>query len=207
MKKYKMMIYAIGAVVLFIAGFVFYRNWKVNGQSQKLASERFERIKPLLEKFDGRQNISVDEVKPFAFGLGTRETTYELLKEKDRLDLFPSELLTIEKGAEANLATWLEFPTELDAIPDEIEHIKRVTIPFDKENNVYYHLFKFRTKEPHWAAKDGWMMGVVGPYFDDSKPYDFPGATFSRLSSLEGTITPEEEAKWVHENISIRIAK
>jgi hypothetical protein len=179
----------------------------VNTQSQKLASERFERIKPLLVKFDGGQAISADEVKPFAFGLGTREATYELLKEKNSLNLFPAELLTIEKGAEANLATWLEFPTELDAIPDEMEHIKRVTIPFDKENNVYYHVFKFRTNEPHWAAKDGWMMGVVGPYFDDSKPYDFPGATFSRLSSLVGTITPEEEAKWVHENISMRNLK
>jgi hypothetical protein len=112
-------------------------------------------------------------------------------------------LLTIEKGAESNLANWLEFPTELDACPDEIEHVERVTIPFDKENNVHFHVFKFRINEPHWAAKDGWMLGVTGPYFDDSEAYDHPAATFSRFRKVEA-VSPEEEANWVYNNIAKR---
>jgi hypothetical protein len=57
-----------------------------------------------------------------------------------------------------------------------------VTINFDEEGNkVDYHVFKYRVNEPHWAAKDGWMLGVVGPYFDDSKATDWPHSTFSRL--------------------------
>ena len=205
--KYKMTTYIIGTIVLLIIGFVVYRNWKVNKQNLELNEKRFERIKPLADKFDSGQKPTIQDVKPYATNLGTREATYGLLKEKDALSLFPSDLLTIEKGAEANLATWLEFPTELDALPDEIEHLKKVTIPFDKENSVHYHVFKFRVNEPHWAGKDGWMLGVVGPYFDDSKPYDFPGSTFSRLSSKLGTIEPEDEAKWVHENISMKNIK
>jgi len=81
--------------------------------------------------------------------------------------------------------------------------VKRVTIKYDN-NNVYYYVFKFKINEPHWAAKDGWMLGVVGPYFDDSKPYDFPSGTFSRLSSKYETTSPDDEAKWVHENISMK---
>ncbi len=202
-----MVTYIIGTIVLLLIGFAIYRNWKVNKQNQELNEKRFQRIKYLVDKFESGHNPTDDEVRPFATNLATREDTYGLLKEKDKLSLFPSDLLTIEKGAEASLATWLEFPTELDALPNEIEHLKKVTIPFDNENNVHYHVFKFRVDEPHWAAKDGWMLGVVGPYFDDSKPYDSPGATFSRLSSRLGTIEPEEEAKWVHNNISMKLVK
>jgi len=197
--------YIIGTIVSLIIGFVFYRKWNVNRlrQVQVLNERRCERIKTLVDKFDSGLVPTADDIRIFAYDIGTREATYGLLKERGNLDLFPSELLTIEKGAEANLATWLEFPTELNGLPDEIEHLKRVTIPFDKGNNVHYQVFKFRVYEPHWASKDGWILGVVGPYFDESKPYDFPSATFSRFSSKLGTIEPEVEAKWVHDNISM----
>jgi hypothetical protein len=198
--------YIIGTIVSLIIGFIFYRKWNVNRlrQVQILNETRYERIKPLVESFSSGQVPTAEEIRTFASNIGTREATYGLLKERGNLDLFPSDLLTIEKGAEANLATWLEFPTELNGLPDEIEHLKKVTIPFDRENNVHYQVFKFRVNEPHWASKDGWILGVVGPYFDDSKPYDFPTATFSRFSSKLGTIEPEVEAKWVHDNISMR---
>jgi hypothetical protein len=196
--------YIIGTIVSAILGFVFFRRWKVGRQSKELNERRFQRIKSLVDIFDRGQTPTVEEVRPFAQSIGTREATFRLLSEKQRLDLFPADLLTIEKGAESNLSTWLEFPTELDALPDEVEHLKRVTIPFDKENNVHYEVFKFRVNEPHWASKDGWILGVVGPYFDDSKPYDFPAATFSRFSSKFGTIEPEDEVKWVHNNIAMR---
>lgn len=55
----------------------------------------------------------------------------------------------------------------------------------------------------HWAAKNGWIIGVVGPYFDDSNPFDFPQATFSRVSSMLDKASPDDEAKWVHDNISM----
>ena len=85
-----------------------------------------------------------------------------------------------------------------------MEHIKRVTIDYDGQSNfVHYEVFKFRM-EPHWAAKDGWLLGVVGPYFDDSQPYDPVGSTFSRLSSKFDLISADDEAKWVHDNIAKR---
>lgn len=199
-----MTVYIIGTVFLLILGFIFYRRWKVNKESQELNKQRSERIRSLVDKFDAGQIPTPDEIRPFAYNIGTRQATFRLLKEKNRLDLFPPALFTIEKGAEANLANWLEFPTELDALPDEMEHLKRVTIPFDNENNVHYEVLKFRVNEPHWAAKDGWILGVVGPYFDDSQPYDFPTATFSRFSSKLGTIEPEDEVKWVHDNLAMR---
>lgn len=131
-----------------------------------------------------------------------RDTIFKLLNDHNKIDLFPKELLSIEKGAKSNLANWLQFPTELDGCPDEIEHIKKITIRV-KDEDIFYHVFKFRINEPHWAAKNGWMIGVVGPYLNDSKPYDFTPATFSRLNKFE-TNSPDEEAKWVHENIAMK---
>lgn len=195
----------IGAIILTIAIFVVYRLVIVKRQNSKLNKERFDRIKPIYDKLERKQTITMQDVFPFAKNLLTREVAFQLLSDHNKTDLFPTEFFSLVKGAESNLANWLEFPTELDACPDEMEHIKRVTFDFDgQDNNVHYEVFRYRVNEPHWAAKNGWMLGVVGPFFDDSKPYDFPGATFSRISSTLDKVSPDEEAKWVHENISMR---
>jgi hypothetical protein len=195
----------VGLILLPIAGFIIYRLITVKNQRRKIADARFERIKPLMDKILNGNALTTDDVAPYAKNVLTREITFQLLSEHNQLDLFPKAYRTLIKGAESNLAQWLEFPTELDACPDEIEYIKRVTFDFDGENNfVHFEVFKFRVNEPHWAAKDGWILGVVGPYFDDSVPYDFPHSTFSRLSSTIDKVSPEEEARWVYENISNR---
>ena len=201
----KVFIIIVGVIVLAIAIFVIYRHLTVNRQSDKLNAKRFERIKALYDKLESGQSLTEKDIFPFAQNLLSREMAFELLSDHNRTDIFPKEYYTIVKAAESHLANWLEFPTEYDACPDEIEHIKRVTFDFDEKNHfVHYEVFKYRFNEPHWAAKDGWFSGVVGPYFDDSKPYDFPHATFSRGGALE-KVTADEEAKWVHENISMKL--
>jgi len=201
----KIVFIIIGLIVLAVVIFSVYRLITVKRQNNKLNAERFERVKELCDKLENGQGLTENDVLPFAKNVLTRKTAFQLLTVHDKTNFFPKEYNTLIKGAESYLANWLEFPTELDACPDEIEHIKRVTFDFDGQNNfVHYEVFKCRVNEPHWAAKDGWFLGVVGPYFDDSKPYDFPQATFSRISSVIDKVTPDEEAKWVHENISMR---
>ncbi len=201
----KIVFIILGLIVLTIAIFAIYRILKVKRQNNKLNAKRFNRVKGLYDKLENGKELTEKDVLPFAKSILTRETAFQLLTDHDKTTLFPKEYNTLIKGAESNLANWLEFPTELDACPDEIEYLKRVTFDFDGQNNlVHYEVFKYRVNEPHWAANDGWILGVVGPYFDDSKPYDFPQATFSRVSSTVDKVTPDEEAKWVHENISIK---
>ncbi|TWI77927.1 hypothetical protein IQ13_4168 [Lacibacter cauensis] len=194
-----------GLLVAAVIFFAVYRLITVKRQGRKLNAERFERVKALYDKLESGQPLTGPDVLPFAENVLTRELTYQLLSDYKRTDLFPEQYYTIVQAAESNLANWLEFPTELDACPDEMKHVQRVSIDFDGQHNfVHYEVFRCRVNEPHWAAKDGWFLGVVGPYFDDSKPYDFPHATFSRISSKADQITAEEEAMWVHQNISMR---
>ncbi|PWK69969.1 hypothetical protein LX99_04622 [Mucilaginibacter oryzae] len=191
-------------IIVFIIAFAAFRLFDVNKKKQRLQLERSARILPLYNKTESREGLTAEDVLPFAQNLLTRYDTFLYLKELMLLDLFPQEYFTLIKGAESSLAQWLEFPTELDACPDEIEHVKRVTIDFDGRGNfIHYEVFKYRVYAPHWA-NGNWILGVVGPFFDDSQPYDFPAATFSRVSSTVDTTSPEEEAMWVHKNIAMR---
>ncbi len=192
-------------IILFVIGTVLvYRIIAVKRQTKASNRLRFERVKSLYEKLAKGEVLVQQDVYEYAGNRLTRETTYRLLHEYNCTHVFPQEFISIVKAAESNLAGWLEFPTELEASPDEMAYLKRVSIDFESSGNfVHYEVFRFKVNEPHWAAEYGWMLGVVGPYFDDSRPYDHPGATFSRLKKEE-EISPEEEVRWVHENISMK---
>lgn len=155
----------------------------------------------LQPKLESGEAISNDDILTCAAHYATREGTYFLLLEFGKQHLFSKQYFSIEKMAETNLAHWLNDERELNAYPDSMEYVKRVTICDEEENeNLHYEVFRFKTNAPHWAAENGWMIGVVGLYLDDSEPDQFPEATFSRLQK-ENETTAEDEAKWVHENI------
>jgi hypothetical protein len=196
-------LWIIGGLMVLIGAFVVYRLLAIRRARIEQHELRNQRLEPILVKIRTGVQIHAEDVVPLAYDIRSRCATYEFLEVSGKLSLFPQELITFEKAAEGRLANWLEFPTELDTVPDAIEHMERVTVLFDG-HDVYYHVFKYMTKEPHWAAKDGWMLGVVGPYFAHSSPYDLPSATFSRCDSKLGGITPKDEAQWVHEHIALR---
>ena len=219
-----------GVIILAIVVFVIYRTIAFQVEGTKFTAERRMKIQPLYEKLKRLQTLDNEDIFPYVQDVRTREMTYKFLKDNDLTDLFPKEFYTIVKAAESHLVNWLMFPTELGVCPDEIEYVKRVTIDFDflftyvftqpdeiekikrealecedKGEDIHYEVFKFRVNEPHWAAKNGWQLGVVGPYFDDSQPYEYcPSGTFSRGGSMDKT-SPEEEVKWVHEMLLKRV--
>lgn len=96
----------------------------------------------------------------------TRIRLYRALALIDRLELFPAEFASHEALAESNMVDWLVFPTELGRPPHEIELMETFT---NITGQLNYYLFRFRTYEPHWSARDGWMAGLSGP-FEISKP-------------------------------------
>jgi hypothetical protein len=98
------------------------------------------------------------------------------------------------------MVDWLMYPTELNAVPDEIELMKVVTVDTGLTDGIYdYYLFRFRTHEPHWAAKDGWMAGVSGPYLRKDEPTtESLGDTFSSFTKWDAK-TPDEHVGDVQE--------
>ena len=63
--------FIFSAVLLLIAGFLFYRRWKVNAGMKALRAQKFQRIKSVVDKFDNGQIPTADEVRPFAFNIAT----------------------------------------------------------------------------------------------------------------------------------------
>jgi hypothetical protein len=91
------------------------------------------------------------------------------------------------------MVNWLVYPTELNRVPDEIELMKVVPVDTGLPGGIYdYYLFRFRTKEPHWAAKNGWIAGVSGPFLRGDEPTtDALGDTFSSFAKWDSK-TPDE---------------
>lgn len=184
-------------LVIGIALLIWYYN--VRWRYRKTIAEKYSIIAPLIERLARKETILKTEVEAMVQDATLRHATYRALEAYGLLQLFPTNYLTIESGAESYLVTWLEFPTELGEAPHEIELFD--TIVLDGILNLTYYVFRYRMKNDHWAAQYDWMFGVVGPYGPRSKPYDMPAKIFSRFSAAD-TNTAEEEVRWVHKNIN-----
>jgi hypothetical protein len=125
---------------------------------------------------------------------------YEMLTRLEKLPMFPEDMKTQEAFAESDMVGWLTFGTELGRAPDEIELMKTISLDTETEQGILdYFVFRFRTFPPHWAAKDGWMAGVSGPFLrKDSPSARSYGETFSSFSQWESA-TAEEHLGDVHE--------
>jgi len=195
---------------LFITTAILLSNCNPN-QTKNKSTESLKLVTPVEKKYDSTifeqafkklksgDTLSKSEIENFSKSIETRADFYNLLVEFNKQSLFPREYYTFEKAAESVLTTWLLYPTELDTIPSEIEFLKKVNF-LENDTTFIYYVFKFKTEEPHWAAKDGWMIGVVGPYFKNSEPYDWTIGTFSKFSKVKES-TPEKEVEWTHKNV------
>jgi hypothetical protein len=129
-----------------------------------------------------------------------RNNLYDKLADEELTDLIPARYRTQAALAESNLVGWLVFPTELARVPDQIELKKVVSIDVgEPDGTVEYYLYRFRTLPPHWAAKDGWMAGVAGPFLRKEEPTtEAQGDTFSDFERWDAR-TPAEHVEAVQE--------
>jgi hypothetical protein len=120
------------------------------------------------------------------------ETAYKLLmllERVDRVDLYPEKYAMQSHIAKAHLCDWLIYPTELGALPDEIEQIQTMEYDFGDDEapdiQVFY-VFKFRSEKEAFRDK-GWMVGLCGGY-EKGVPLttSSTGHTFSMFETLEG---------------------
>ena len=97
------------------------------------------------------------------------------------------------------MVRWLAYPTELGRAPDEIDQI--AVVPVEVEDGpADLYVFKFKTFEPHWAAKDGWTVGVSGPFLESEQPTpNGKGGTFSRFDSFDSQ-SIEQHVEAIREN-------
>jgi hypothetical protein len=107
------------------------------------------------------------------------------LEEMGKADLFPEAMRSVEKMAESELARWLLHPNELGAAPAEIEVVRRFEVKDDDGREGSAYLIRFRAEAGHWAAENGWMAGVAGPYWEGDHHDGVARGTFSELTPFD----------------------
>lgn len=107
-----------------------------------------------------------------------------------RREVLPARHRTATAIAYADMVQWLTFGTELGREPDEIELMASYRYSEDGDDGEVF-LFRFRTFEPDWAAKDGWMAGVAGPFTPDGDVAGGPSMTFSSFTPWESKAPSE----------------
>lgn len=176
------------------------------GKVEKTLREALEYRDPRLKHFAVvsllRHGKPVDKrhVEDVARSAEMRNWIYQALTEFGKVGDFPERYRTQKAFAESDMVHWLVYPTELGRVPDEIELMKVVPVDTGLKDGIYdYYLFRFRTKEPHWAAKDGWIAGISGPYLRKDQPTTQAlGDTFSTFTKW-GDKTPDEHVGDVRE--------
>jgi hypothetical protein len=142
------------------------------------------------------KRVTAEDVAGVAQLPEMRTWLYKRLDESGQLAVFPAKFKTQAAFAEAEMVYWLTYPTELGRPPDEIELMKVVTVKSGaKKTAVDYYVFRFGTQPPHWAAKDGWLAGIAGPYPHGSELIvSSVGGTFSEFRKWDSR-SPEEHVK------------
>ena len=195
----RVLLIAVGSLVAVVAVFVLWRLYATMAGGARAYRARLLAIEPITAALAGGRTPSAEDLQRFARDRVTRQVLFEVLQEADKLDLFPKEFRTWPALAEANLVAWLCHPNELQGPPDEIELV--ATLPSPGGAAGHYFLFRYKTNPPHWAAKDGWMAGVVGPCDLLQDPMPYARGTFSRFEAF-GSRTPEEHVA-VHHRLVI----
>ena len=195
---FKWILIAFAGVVGLVVAFVLWRLWATFVGGSRAYAALAARIQPVVARLQAGEMPAAEDLERFAADRATRKVLHEALEEHGKLELFPARFLTQEAMAEADLCAWLNHPNELGSVPDEIELMDVRPLNGGTFEGHRYYLFRYRMHPPHWAANDGWMAGVSGPYPAEGPVGRTAPGTFSRFEPWDKR-TPEEHVRVTHE--------
>lgn len=191
----KIALSVLAAFVFLIGVFVAWRWTSVargaNARDEKLIA----RIDPLGKRIDSGEVVTPEEIAALAAHPEIRFMLFAALRHMNRPDLLPTGYSSSVAQGESALAYWMMHPNELQDAPEVIEFVETIKKPIDGRE-ADFHVYRYRMPSGHWAAKDGWLMGLAGPMQADGEPYsEMPGA-FSRAGDLDGKVKPADLVDW-----------
>ena len=128
------------------------------------------------------ESVTADDLEQIAADHETRILLWRGLQRLNRESLMPAEWAKPEMLAGSNLANWLSSPSELNALPEHVELMKRFLVDVDGEVLEAY-LFRFREFAKPWEPGEGWMAGIAGP-IQDGESTGSPWSSFKRWDSM-----------------------
>lgn len=190
------MIFKILAVVaVLIVAFVVWRWTSVARGASQRDEKLIARLDPIGKKIEAGETVSPQEIAALAAKPEIRFMLFGALRQMKKPELLPTGYSSSMAQGESALAYWMMHPNELQDAPETIEFVETVKRPVDGRA-ADFHVYRFKMPAGHWAAKDGWLLGLAGPMPVDAEPYsEMPGA-FSRSGDIDGQVKPTELVDW-----------
>lgn len=179
--------FVVGAAVIAAALFVWWRARSVARGARARESAVLTRLDPLGERVE-QGLATVSDVAGFVTSAELRMPAYRMLRLFERLDLFPSEVMSLEAQAEGLLAYWLMHPNELGHAPARVEALEVHRIE-TRLGEAQFVTLKFLDSNGSTA----WKLGIVGPFADE--PYEPNVPAFSRFDDASSA-RPDDLVSW-----------
>jgi hypothetical protein len=191
----KIALIVLAAFVFLIVVLVVWRWTSVargaNARDEKLIA----RIDPLGKKIDSGAVVTPEEVAALAAHPEIRFMLFAALRHMNRPDLLPTGFSSSVAQGESALAYWMMHPNELQDAPERIELLETVRRSVDG-HDAEFHVYRYTMPSGHWAAKDGWLLGLAGPMPAGGEAYSAMPGAFSRAGDLDGKVKPGELVDW-----------
>lgn len=158
-----------------------------NARDEKLLAQ----LDVLGTRIEAGEAVSPEEVATLAAHPELRFMLFAAIRHLHRPDLLPTGYSSSVAQGESALAYWMMHPNELQDAPEKIEFVETVQRTVDGRI-ADFHVYRYKMPDGHWAAKNGWLLGLAGPMPAEGEPYtEMPGA-FSRAGDIDGRVKPAE---------------
>lgn len=186
--------FVLATLGILVVAFIVWRWTSVGRGARQRDAKLLKLLDPLAGRLDRKEKVAMDEIVALARQPQFRPMLYEMLKHFERLDLFPPEHRSIVSQGEGILSYWMMHPNELQDAPKAMELVEEVVRQLGQER-VKFLVFRYQMPPGHWAAKNGWLLGLAGPFTGDAVPFS-GAAGFSRCSDKHGEIKPADLVDW-----------
>jgi hypothetical protein len=189
------MIYVLIAIGIAIVAFFWWRYTSVARGARQRDEKLLTVLDPISLRLSRKEPVTADEIGTLSRQPQYRPMLYALLKHYERLDLFPEEALSVPAQGAGILSYWMMHPNELQGAPSEIELVEEIEKEVEGERAKFL-VYRYRMPPGHWAEKDGWLLGLAGPFVENDVPYSGLAAGFSRCGDKYGQVKPSELIDW-----------
>jgi hypothetical protein len=192
---FKIIAIAAAVLVVLLVVFIIWR-WTSVGRGMRQRDEKLLMgLDPIGKKIETGQTVSPQEIEALAARPEIRLMLFAMLRDMKRPELLPTKYSSSAAQGESALAYWMMHPNELQDAPEVIELVETLKRPIDGQETEF-HVYRYKMPAGHWAAKDGWILGLTGPMKRGVEPYsEMPGA-FSRAGDVDGKVKPSELVDW-----------
>jgi hypothetical protein len=109
-------------------------------------------IVSLLKKKSEPAQVAIEQC---AASHAVRDDLYTQLKRLNRLDLFPSQYLTLDSFAACAMVQWLMFPSELGREPEALDLVAKLAGKSDDAADTVMYLWKCTSDKHAFACANG----------------------------------------------------